>query len=212
MGYQGKGEEAIRYYQELTAMLPASWPLRNALGTAYLRLGRPAEALESLELSLSITGGSPDSSQALYLKGLAYRRLDETQKAIESFEQSLAVSPEGPNAGEVRRQLVNMYNSLAVAHLRENRAKEALEALEKSLTITQGSSGSGTALYLEGVAYRQLNELPKAVDSLEKSLEVDGKGPNAANAHRQLAEVYTALGDQAKADEHTRLADELSKS
>ena len=33
--------EALRYYTELTQMIPSSWPLHNALGTAYLRLGPP---------------------------------------------------------------------------------------------------------------------------------------------------------------------------
>ncbi len=211
MGTEGKADEAIRYYQELTAMIPASYPLYNALGTAYLRVGRPAESLAALEGSLALTGGSPDSAQALYLKALAYRRLNDTKKAIDSFEQSLVVAPGNPSAEEVRRQLVISYNALAVDQLQQQKAQDALGTLEKSLAITQGSDGSGTALYLQGVTYRQLNELQRAVDSLKKSLEVDANGPNVVNVHRQLSDVYTSLGDQALADEHTRLFEELNQ-
>ena len=207
--YKGKDEEVIRYYDELTKMIPASWPLHNALGTAFLRLGRPSEALAPLENSLVMTKGAPESAQAYYLKGLAHRSLEETQKAIDSFERSLAVSSNNPNADEIRRQLVNAYNAVAAAQLEQNQAKEALEPLERSLAITQGSSSSGAAFYYQGIAYRQLNELAKAADSFERSLAVDETGPNAVNVHQQLAEVYAALGDQARSDEHAKLYEEL---
>ena len=109
-GDEAKGDEAIRYYRELTDVIPSSWPLHNALGTSYLRLGQPGEALVPFERSLELTQGSSESAQIHYLIGVANRRLNETQKAIDSFEQSLAVSSDGPNAGEVRRQLVNALN------------------------------------------------------------------------------------------------------
>lgn len=207
--YKGKDAEAIRYYRELTQMIPWSWPLFNAWGTAAIRLGRFEEALAPLEKSLSITQGSAASARALYLKGLVHRELGETQKAIASFEQNLAISSSNPNVDEVRRQLVITYNAVAAADLNQKRAQEALETLEKSLSITQGSSSSGTALYLQGVAYRELGALEKSVESLERSLEVDGNGPNAAEAHNQLAAVYAALGDQAQANAHAKLYQEL---
>ena len=221
--YEGKDDEAIRYYDELTKMLPGSWPMYNALATAYIRLAPVQEtpesiiafyraAFPSLDKSLEVTQGAAESGQALYLRGLAHRRLNEPQEAIGAFEESLARFSNHPNAGEVRRQLVNTYNSIAVTSIQQNRAEEALEPPERSLSITQESSGSGTGFYLQGVAYRQLEELQKAVASFERSLEVDENGPNAANAHRHLADVYTTLGDQAKADEHTRLLAELTQS
>ena len=105
--------------------------------------------------------------------------------------------------------MVNAYNAVAAAQLEQNQAKEALEPLERSLAITQGSSSSGAAFYYQGIAYRQLNELAKAADSFERSLAVDETGPNAVNVHQQLAEVYAALGDQARSDEHAKLYEEL---
>lgn len=48
--------------------------------------------------------------------------------------------------------------------------------------------------------------------SLERSLQLDGTGANAANVHLELAGVFEAQGDQAKADEHTRLSAELNQS
>ena len=204
-----KGAEAIRYYTELTDMIPFSWPLHNALATAYLRLGQPAEAIEPLEKALEITQGTTESAQMHYLIGVAYRRLNETQKAIDSFEQSLAVSSDGPNAPEVRRQLVDSLNAVAIGHIQNESAELALEPLERSLSIPQEDSSSATALYYLGVAYRDIDQLDKSAEVLERSLELDANGPNAVNVHDQLAFIYGALGDDDRAAEHTRLAEEL---
>ena len=210
-GYVGKDEEAIRYYQELTQMVPSSLLEYNNLINTYFRLRRPNDALASSEVFLAISRSPIQTSHGLYIQGVAHRQLGDLQEAIAAFKESLAASSENPNAGEIRRQLINAYEAIAVPHLRENRAAEALPVLEKSLAVTQGSSSSARALYLRGVAYRRLDQLHKAVDSFEQSLNVDGKGPNAADAHGQLAAVYLALGNQAKATEHSELQKELKK-
>ena len=213
-GFEGKDEEAIGYFQELGAMLPSSWPLRNALGTAYLRLGQFQEALEVLDESLSFTGETSASGQAIYLKGLAYRRLEDLPKAIDSFERSLAISSDHPNADNARRQLASAYDVIAVGHLQQNtadRAKEALAVLDKYLALPLVSDSSARPLYLKGVAYQQINDLPNAADSLEEALSVDEGGPLALQLHQQLAAVYAASGDQVRADEHARLFRELSQ-
>ena len=174
-GDQEKAEEAIRYYDELTKMIPSSWPLHNALGSSYLRLGRPEEAVASFERSVALFRNNPSATNA------------------------------------IQARLPDAYRDLAVAHLRNDRAQEALEPLEKSLSITQETSRSAAALYFRGVAYQQLDELQNAVDSLEQSLAVQNRGPYTANAHRQLARVYSLLGDQAQAEEHDKLSKELDQ-
>ena len=210
-GYVGKDEEAIRYYTELTQMVPSSLLDYNNLINAYFKLRRPKDALASTEVFLAISRNPLQTSHGLYIQGVAYRQLGDPQKAIAAFEKSLAASRANPNAGEIRRQLVNAYETVAVPHLQENRAAEALPVLERALAVTQGSSSSARALYLRGVAYRQLDQPYRAVDSLEQSLHLDEKGPNAAEAHGQLAAVYAALGDQARAEEHSKLQEGLKK-
>ncbi len=211
IGHKDKGDEAIKYYAELTDMIPSSWPLHNALATSYIRMGRPEEALDALETALTLTGGSRESSQALYLKGLAYRNLDSMEQAIDYFERSLAASSSGQYANDARQHLFRAYDSEAVAHLRENRAEEALVPLGKAIELTQGSSNSARPLYLQGIALRQLEQLDEAADALERSLEVDKAGPTAPDAHRQLAAVYADLGDPTRAEEHAKLSEEMSQ-
>ncbi|MCE2463942.1 MAG: tetratricopeptide repeat protein [Dehalococcoidia bacterium] len=114
LGYDGKEEEAVRYFEELTNMLPSSWPTRNNLATAYIRLGRELDALAYLDDALSIVQSPDHYAQVYYLRGLAQRRLDRTQEAIASFERSLA---ENSGAGSdtavsTYRQLADLYADL----------------------------------------------------------------------------------------------------
>ena len=201
LGYEGKDEEAIRWYSELTQMNPASWPLKNGLGSAYIRLNRPREALAPLDLSLSITKDSSDAAQALFLKGQAFQLLGDNERAIELFTQSLELTTNSRDQQTLRRRLERAYNDLAVDRLTKNQPVEALETLERYLAITTGSASAGIPLYLQGVAYQQLDELETAAGVLEQSLLVDENGPHATDARRILAEVVTALGDDARAEE-----------
>ena len=224
-GYLGKDQEAIRYHKELTQMVPSSLLDYNNLINAYFKLGQEHRkrgdteqataafnaALASSEDFLAVSRNPIQTSHGLYIRGVAYRQMNEPEKAIAALEESLAASSDNPNASEVRRQLINAYEAAAVPHLQGDRPAEALPILERSLGVTQGSSSSARALYLRGVAYRQLDQLHEAVDSFEQSVQVDEMGPNAAEAHRQLAEIYTSLGDQARAEEHSKLNQDLKQ-
>ena len=209
LGYPGKDEEAIRYYRELTQMLPLTRRDYPPLIQAYLSLGRPEEAVSASGEFLAKSHRAAESALALLFRGMAYQRLDQLQRAIDAFETSLEVDDKGANAGEARRRLVNSYNQLVVTHLRQEQAKESLGVLERYLAIPQGASSLARGFYLQGVAYHQLGELQKAVDALEQSLSADQSGPVAVETHRQLAGVYADSGDQTRAEEHTRLYEEL---
>ena len=220
LGFETDGDEtlrdkAIRLYTELTQMVPWSWPFNDALGAAYLSLGQPEKALAPLDRSLAITTNSAVSGQAHYLKGRAYEQLSRHNEAVASFRSSLKVAPNASNVPEIRLRLVQSYNQVATNHINqiqtnEQALKETLDALEKSLAITQETSASGTALYLQGIAHRESGDLAEAAKSLEHSLELDANGPNAAEVHKALAAVYADLGMQAKADEHSKLYEELT--
>ena len=184
---QGELQQAVNAFEQSLAVDP------KAPNSVESRLIKPQEALESLEEFLASGPNPAQSAVVLYLQGLAYQQQNELAKAIEAFEQSLALAGEVSYTSETRRHLVDAYNAESVSQLQSGQAQAAIETLEKYVAITQGSTDAGTALYLQGVAYRQLEELDKSADSLEQSLEVDASGPNAANVHRALGEVYILL-------------------
>ena len=208
MDYEAKDEEAIRYYRELTDMIPSSWPLYNGLATAYLRLDRGEEALVVVDQSLPVARGSGQIGEAFYLKGLAYRRLDRLEEAIEVFKESLSHR----DASETRRQLGSAYDNLIVAHLQNEEAIETLEPLIEYLSLMEGSTDSARVHFLQGEAFRQIGDFRKAADTLEKGLEVAEGGRFAADIHGLLSNVYASSGDQAQAQEHARLREEIQQS
>ena len=211
-GFEAKREEALRYYEELTDMLPSSVPLINQLARTNLVLGNYEQVLAPIDKSLALTGREANATEALYLHGLAHANLDNLDQAIASFSEALALSRSGGDTTAIERQLVNSYNTKAGNLIQSEQAEEALEPLEKSLAVTQESARSGTALYLRGVAYEQLDRLEESAESLEQSLALDENGSNALNAHRQLANVYASLGELDKAAEHFQRSEELGDS
>ena len=195
-------EEAVQYYDELTKMIPSSWPLQNALGTAYLRLGQPQEALSPLGASLTISKGA-QSARAYYLEGVAYQQLNDQENTIVSFERGLGVDENGPNSAEIRRQLLNIYNVQAQTLLQQNMSEEAFAYAKKSVDTSKRPNETAISLYLQGLVYQQMEELQKAVDSLEQSLEVDKNGPHTADARRVLADIKTVLEVQDRGEEES---------
>ena len=168
--------------------------------------------LAPIDKSLALTGREANATEALYLQGLAHANLDNLDQAIASFSEALALSRSGGDTTAIERQLVNSYNTKAGNLIQSEQAEEALEPLEKSLAVTQESARSGTALYLRGVAFEQLDRLEESAESLEQSLALDENGSNALNAHRQLANVYASLGELDKAAEHFQRSEELGDS
>ena len=90
-------------------------------------------------------------------------------------------------------------------------AELAIEPLNRFIEVSPNPTDDAAALFLQGIAYQELEDLEQAVATLERSIAVDETGPNASVSHLRLAEVQTILGNQAQADEHTRLAGELSQ-
>ena len=117
-GDDALADNAIRLHQETLELIPLSWPLWNGLAFAYVRLGRPSEALPALEKSLSITGngsggGEPEfSASARCIAGLAYRDLGELERAAASLEKCLQLRDSGPSAKEAHRVLASVYAAM----------------------------------------------------------------------------------------------------
>ena len=205
--YGDKIDEALRYNEELIQMFNEPWHLHNALGNAQVRLGRFSEALAPLDKSLAITAGDSRSAQAFFLKGIVFRnlgdratgdaRLADLETASGFFQQSLDSGATGSTATQARDHLATSYTLAAGVYIQQDREQEALDVLDKSLAITQETSGSGAALYFKGVAYHQLGENQAALDSLTKSLSLDGNGQYSVSAHQQLDLIYTGLGQEA---------------
>lgn len=104
-------DEAIRLYQEVTNLLPSSWAARNRLANAYIKAGRPEEALKPLAESLAITGENANAAETLVFRGIAYRDLGQFEASTQDLERSLVLSPESGSAQQTKEMLATMKAS-----------------------------------------------------------------------------------------------------
>ena len=167
-------------------------------------------AWEAYESNMKGSRKNPNSAQVkltlanstLNLALLGYEEKEE--EAIGYFKELTGMLPSS----------WPMHNALATAQIRLGREQDALASLNESLSIARNPAHSAQVYYLRGLAQRRLNRAQEAIASFQRSLAADSDTGNATtvNAYRQLADLYAGLGDNAKAEEHRKLYDELSRS
>ena len=115
-------------------------------------------------------------------------------------------------SSEVLRMMPNFavsHHALALGYLLNGEVSLGLEQLDLGEAILDQDPNpviAGEGAYLRGVGLRLQGDEPAAIGAFSRSLELDPNGRFASNAHGQLAELYDALGDPAKAEEHRQAA------
>jgi protein O-GlcNAc transferase len=181
-----------------------------AKGDRALDAGRTSEAIEAFSGALAF---KPDSMLAHLQRAETYRRRgsDDLPAALRDAREANALDPTAPQPiellGDIHSAMgrydeaVRHYGSylqldddarvmykLALAHVRQGKAKEALEPLTRAVSLDDRFV---EAHYLMGVALRDLGRLDQAVKSLKLAVSL-----NAAfvPAREHLAEIYAARG------------------
>ena len=105
-------------------------------------------------------------------------------EAVRLYEETLALVPSS----------WIIQNDLADAYLATGQPEATLRASQESLAITEGTSISSRALMLQGLAYRELGEVQKSVQSLEQHRQVDPGTAARNGTDGILGELYSILG------------------
>src|SRR5262249_38800209 len=101
---------------------PGDVETRNALGVAYVQLGRVPEALEQFKTALAL---APDHAQALYNLGVIAMGDQRMSDAISSFERAIAARPD----------YVEALNNLGVAFEATGREEDAERQFRAALSV-----------------------------------------------------------------------------
>ena len=112
-----------------------------------------------------------------YLLGTIYADKGDIDTAIEHFKTCRSLEPRFEQA---REQLLNAYQT-------SNRIPEAIELLHQILNQTPSADAYNTL----GVMYHRKADLEKAVESLQKALEMH---PNHPSARKNLHQIYREQG------------------
>jgi tetratricopeptide (TPR) repeat protein len=187
------------------------------LGSALIRTGKPAEAIELLQKAVQT---SPHYAPLYFHLGLAFNQLGEKQEAAEQFLAAIRIQPDYAMA----------YGALALTLQELGRTSEALGYFAEVLRLTPDSAEAhrnyGLALLNAGqqqqasVQYREAIRLnPDDMSSqndLAGILQQEGKiqeaithlevvlkrKPDYAEAHSNLALALKAAGNYDAAKEH----------
>jgi len=171
-----KGGDAVKAVESLKSAvdLYPNFPIAlNELGVQYLKLGKPEKAVGVLRnaVKLDPEGFSPKLNLGIAL--LETKQYTQAQERLTEAVQKNSSSP-----------IPKMYLGLTYAQLGnfENAEKQLLEA------IGMGGNYVGLAHYYLGGLYWKKRDYPKAVEQLEKYLQLT---PNATDADR----VRTTIKD-----------------
>jgi tetratricopeptide (TPR) repeat protein len=208
-------DESARLHQEVVASIPTSWPVRERLGEVYVKTGQPGLALAPLEESLAITKDRGLSVPALVYLGRAYRDLGKLEQAVQPLERSLKLQPLGAYTHQTHLVLIEVYEALGrlepaqnhrerlvEIYITEGHPNEAIKPLREFLARAGDEPRAARVYYLQGRAYRDLDDVEKSFESLERSLELGLSGNEGRIAHRLLAEIYSRLGRLTLVEKH----------
>jgi tetratricopeptide (TPR) repeat protein len=170
--------KAAETFKEAVALYP-NFPLAlNELGVQYLKLHQLNKAVEVLRESVRLNGDAFGSQLNLGIALLEDRQFSE--------------------AAEHLREAVNRNSSSATAHmylgialLRLNRFDEA----EKELVVATDANASQLAManyYLGGIYWRK-HDYPRAVEQLEKYLQLTPNAPDAERVRSTIKDLRSRI-------------------
>jgi Tfp pilus assembly protein PilF len=127
-------------------------------GVAFLREGRPSQALQELAKAEALT---PDDPEILYMAGAAYWMKREYGPAEARFRKATELKPDYPEA----------WNDLGALYMDQGRYSDAIAPLERAVnnvfygTRERALANLGWALYKSGRAAEAEKRLRQAVEA-----------------------------------------------
>jgi tetratricopeptide (TPR) repeat protein len=179
----GQYEEAIVPYRKVVELNKDN-PMRGVnrqleavyyyLGVAYFNLGKPEDAIQSLEEALSIDRTDAD---AWYMLGATYQHMGEVEEAIESFKEAVRFVP---NFQEAYQGLAQGYEETgqeslaryaeAMVSYSSGAISEAVRQLEEVVAAAPDLAEAYLGL---GLAYEKDGQTEKAISAYQQALRID---------------------------------------
>lgn len=186
--------DAIHWLSVAVQLDPLNAEAWYDLGRAQMGRGEFALAKKSFDRVLAI---SPHDARALNNLGLCYEAQNRLPDALHSYEAAIAAQKGTAHPSE--QPLLN-YGNLLVS---ENRAAEAIAALEPAIKIAPKSAKCHEAL---AHAYQKANRLPEAEQQMETAVALDPANPRL---HYQLGRLYHRAGQPERAKAELALSQKL---
>ena len=106
LSIKGKYEAALDYFQKATEINPDDPDAWHGLGSCYIGLNQPGDAIEAYHQSIA---ADPDNADAHFMLAMYYKVLKQYPQAISALEQVISIDPGNVQA---RSELAGAYGAL----------------------------------------------------------------------------------------------------
>jgi tetratricopeptide (TPR) repeat protein len=184
----GEHERAIDDFDAVISSYQ-DWPgiyiaFYGRAGSQYA-LGQYVDAIEDCDDTIR---RKPQHTDAIYLRGISLKALGDIEHALEDLDVVLRVDATYREAYYSRGTLFYMMG----------RWEEAIDDFTSFLRHAATTGEDATNCYrLRGIAAHQLGQHEAALKDLSLAIERD---PSSATTYLRRSQVYTAMGDSARAE------------
>jgi protein O-GlcNAc transferase len=186
---EGDLNDAVRWMIRSTELSPRNPIFRINLAAILGNLGRAREAIEQLNIGISLPGGNrPELHNNV---GVAHERLGELRLAAEAFQHAIALRPDYAEAH------AHLGNALRKA----GRFDEAASSYENALRLGLRSAKVFDAL---GGCYTELGDAPGAIRCYRAATEAEPENPGECSALLYTLHYDPGLSAAALYEEHRR--------
>ena len=183
---EGKGDEAIGFYNNALAIDGAHFNALRGLTNLYAALKKTADAHARIDQAIA---GQPNNASLHFLKGRIYGFEMNAQAAEAEFRRAL----------EIDGNYLAAYSALAALFVNTNKQQRAIEEYRR---IVERQPDNPAIYTLIGMLEMAQQNIDAAVDNYRKALSLDQNATFAAN---NLAWLY-AVDGKGNLDEAVRLA------
>ena len=177
---------ALELAQNAVKICPQDAFVHCTLGMALYTVGRPVDAVKSLDYSVHL---NPNNAEAYCVRGMALEKLGQLLEALKNYETATTLNPQ---YAEAYFNQGNMFQLL----------KRYSDAVQKYELAIRCHSQYAQAYNNLGNAFKALEKYSSAVSSYEQAILID---PDFADAYNNRGVVLVELGSlEAASDSYTQ--------
>ena len=151
--------------------------LRLVIAKIYELFGRMDKAITEVE-AYRKNGAGDESIEILLNLSRLYGLNKEMKKSIKLLKKAVAMEPDNDR----------LYHALALAHMSLNDNQDALENINKAISLNDKKD---TYYFERGALQERLGQFDPAIVSMKRTLEIN---PHHSNAHNFIGYIYATQG------------------
>lgn len=191
----GKYREALQSYQKSVSLDPGNANAYYGMGLCYQKMNQLDKALENFEKAIKIDN---QYWKAYYAMGNTYLKINKFNEALNAFIAASKVEDDE-----------KVYYQIAYTYVKMNNYAKAIPYYEKSI---EKKPNYDLAWMNLSVAYLQVKNYKKAVETAQKALTYVKKSKDKEKVYYILGEAYFNLGNYDDAKDAYEQVTRLSNS